>query len=73
MRQISSLDIADEEFINTFERAGFERTNFPHRAHLRMAWLYVRHLGVQRATEKAAAGIRPWRTSTDNPPSITTR
>ena len=58
MNQLSSLDLSDEDFITAFERAGFDPGNFPHRAHLRMAWLYVRHLGIGRAIDKAAAGIR---------------
>ena len=58
MTQPSSLELSDQDFLATFERAGFDRHNFPHRAHLRMAWLYVRHLGVERAVERVASGIR---------------
>ena len=58
MNQNSSLDLSDKDFIAEFERPGFDRSGFTHRAHLRMAWLYVRHLGPARAIEKAAAGIR---------------
>lgn len=52
------LHFSDDDFIATFERGGFDRSSFPHRAHLRMAWLYVRHLGLARAIDKATAGIR---------------
>jgi flavin reductase (DIM6/NTAB) family NADH-FMN oxidoreductase RutF len=55
---ISSLDLSDEDFIARFESAGFGRSDFPHAAHLRMAWIYVRHLGVEQAAHRAAAGIR---------------
>lgn len=48
----------DEEFLAVFERGGFPGNAFPHRAHLRMAWLYVTDLGPERAIEKAAGGIR---------------
>jgi flavin reductase len=50
--------LTDEEFIATFEHGGFAANAFPHRAHLRMAWLYVRHLGPDAAIDRAARGIR---------------
>ena len=56
--EVSSLMLSDEEFIATFERAGFAGNDFPHRAHLRMAWLYVSHLGPEAAIDRAAGGIR---------------
>jgi hypothetical protein len=55
---VPSLSLSDTEFITTFERAGFSSHDFPHRAHLRMAWLYVRHLGVDDAVHHASNGIR---------------
>jgi flavin reductase (DIM6/NTAB) family NADH-FMN oxidoreductase RutF len=55
---ISSLDLPDGEFIARFERGGFSGAEFPHRAHLRMAWLYVRELGPDAAIDRAAGGIR---------------
>jgi len=51
-------DLTDEEFIETFEEAAFAPTEFPHEAHLRMAWIYVRHFGRAGAVERATAGIR---------------
>jgi flavin reductase (DIM6/NTAB) family NADH-FMN oxidoreductase RutF len=54
----SSLDLGDEEFFTAFERDQFEGHAFPHRAHLRLAWLCVRHFGVHRAVERVTAGIR---------------
>lgn len=58
MTQSSSLYLGDEEFLTAFERAGFDRHDFPHRAHLRMAWLYVRRLGLEGAVDRVTAGIR---------------
>jgi len=57
-REASSLVLPDEEFISTFERGGFAGDDFPHKAHLRMAWLYVTHLGPEAAIDRATAGIR---------------
>lgn len=50
--------MSDEDFLATFERGDFAGGAFPHRAHLRMAWLYVSALGLDAAIQKAAAGIR---------------
>jgi flavin reductase len=55
---VSSLSLDDDEFIATFERGGFGGDAFPHKAHIRMAWLYVRRLGPELAIERAAEGIR---------------
>jgi hypothetical protein len=54
----SSLLLDDDTFIATFERGGFGGDEFPHEAHLRMAWLYVTRLGPEAAIDRASAGIR---------------
>jgi hypothetical protein len=54
----SSLLLDDDTFIAAFERGGFGGDEFPHEAHLRMAWLYVTRLGPDAAIDRAAAGIR---------------
>ncbi len=56
--QVPALVVPDAEFLEVFERGGFPGNAFPHRAHLRMAWLYVTNLGPEQAIPKAAAGIR---------------
>src|SRR5579884_103591 len=58
MESRSSSNMTDEAFIAAFEGGSFGRTEFAHRSHLRMAWIYVRQLGVEGAIEKATAGIR---------------
>lgn len=58
MNQPSSLDLNDDEFLAAFERTGLAGYAFPHRAHLRLAWLSVRRFGVDRAVERVPAGIR---------------
>lgn len=57
-REVASLDLPDGEFIERFEQGCLSGSNFPHRAHLRMAWLYVKDLGSEVAIDKAAQGIR---------------
>jgi hypothetical protein len=50
--------MSDEAFLATFQHGEFAGDAFPHRAHLRMAWLYVTALGPEQAVQHAAAGIR---------------
>jgi hypothetical protein len=50
--------MTDEEFLATFERGGFSAVEFPHRAHLRMAYLYIRQLGPASAADRLTTGIR---------------
>jgi hypothetical protein len=54
----ASLALDDDAFIATFERGGFGADDFPHEAHVRMAWLYVTRLGPEAAIDRAARGIR---------------
>jgi hypothetical protein len=56
--ELPALVMPDQDFLATFERGDFTGDAFPHRAHLRMAWLYVTALGPDEAIQKAAAGIR---------------
>lgn len=56
--RLPALVMPDGEFLATFERGAFAGDAFPHRAHLRMAWLYVTELGPELAIERAAVGIR---------------
>lgn len=55
---VPSLSLSDSDFIATFEKAAFSNHDFPHRAHLRMAWLYIRQLGIEGAVDHASMGIR---------------
>jgi flavin reductase len=56
--EVSSLLLDDDAFLATFERGGFGSDEFPHKAHLRMAWLYVTRFGSEAAIDRAARGIR---------------
>lgn len=55
---MNSDELSDDVFLATFERAGFAAADFGHRAHLRMAYLYVTRLGAAAAEVRAAEGIR---------------
>ena len=42
---------SDAEFLEAFESGALPNTEFHHRDHLRMTWLYVSRLGAERAQE----------------------
>lgn len=48
----------DSEFLKAFEDCTLPHGAFPHRAHLRMAWLYLRADGWEIGIQKIADGIR---------------
>jgi len=49
---------SDEDFLCAFEDLSFPLSQFHHREHLRVAWLYLKSSDATRATERMAAGIR---------------
>jgi hypothetical protein len=49
---------ADEQFLAAFEAGQIANQSFHHRDHLRLAWLQIRRLGLERASETVAGGIR---------------
>lgn len=44
----------DSEFLKAFEAATLPHTHFPHHAHVRMAWLYLRAHGWDDGVKKTA-------------------
>ncbi|MBZ0289726.1 MAG: hypothetical protein K8I30_19035 [Anaerolineae bacterium] len=48
----------DQEFLRAFESGALPPDAFPHRAHIRMAWLYLRRDGWDGGYENIRAGIR---------------
>jgi hypothetical protein len=53
-----SHQTSDEEFLDTFERAGFAPADYGHREHVRTAWLYLQRLDPQAAAAAVGRGIR---------------
>ena len=49
---------ADEKFLAAFEAGRIANQDFHHRDHLRLAWIQVRRLGLQRASDTVAGAIR---------------
>lgn len=48
--------MTDQEFLKAFEDCSL--TEFHHRDHIRMAWLYLREFGYEKGSSKVAEGIR---------------
>ena len=49
---------ADEQFLAAFEAGQIANQSFHHRDHLRLAWVQIRRLGLERASESVAQAIR---------------
>ncbi|HVG28322.1 MAG TPA: hypothetical protein VM864_01245 [Pyrinomonadaceae bacterium] len=48
----------DAEFIRRFESCELPPAEFPHREHVRLAWLYVRRGGAREALARFSTGLR---------------
>ncbi|MEZ4668060.1 MAG: hypothetical protein R3E39_09100 [Anaerolineae bacterium] len=48
--------MSDQEFLKHFEDGSL--SSFPHRQHIRMAWLYLRTHGLEGGTERIRSGIQ---------------
>ena len=55
-RKVNDMD--DSEFLNGFEDCTLPHDQFPHRAHVRMAWVYLRANAWDIAVKKITDGIR---------------
>jgi hypothetical protein len=49
---------ADEQFLASFEDGKISNQNFHHRDHLRLAWIQIRRLGLERASDAVAGAIQ---------------
>ncbi len=50
--------LSDDEFISLFESCELDPVLFNHEGHLRLAWIYINHLGLHKAEEKVTSGIQ---------------
>jgi hypothetical protein len=50
--------VTDDEFVRAFEACEIANTDFHHRDHIRLAWIYVRRHGAVAAAERIAQSIR---------------
>ena len=61
------MEMTDEEFLRAFEDTTLPDDAFPHRAHIRMAWLYLRRDGPEAAAGPITEGIRRFATAKGAP------
>jgi hypothetical protein len=52
------ITAADEQFLAAFESGKIANQDFHHRDHLRLAWIQIRRLGQERASDTVAGTIR---------------
>jgi hypothetical protein len=50
----------DEAFLRSFEDGTYPYKEWHHRAHVKVAYLYLRQYSLERASEKVRAGIRAY-------------
>jgi len=50
--------MTDEELVDAFESASLSAADFPHRAHVRVAWWYVRRYPLHEAIGRFASGLQ---------------
>lgn len=58
-----AVGLSDEEFLRQFEACTLPYLHWTHRAHLRVAYLYVTRFGLAGAIPKVTAGIRAYNKS----------
>ena len=56
--RLPGVTAADEAFVAAFHAHQFSNQGFHHRDHLRLAWVQIRRLGLERASEAVTSGIR---------------
>lgn len=54
----TGVTAADEQFLAAFEAGKIANQDFHHRDHLRLAWIQIRRLGVERAAQAVSGAIR---------------
>ncbi len=58
MEHRSNVTPDDEEFLAAFEAGRIANQSFHHRDHLRLAWVQIHRLGLERASESVTVAIR---------------
>lgn len=61
---------ADAEFLRAFEDCTLPFEQWKHRAHLKVAYLYLRELPFDAALDKVRASIRRYNAATNTPESL---
>ena len=58
----TGVTAADEQFLAAFEAGKIANQDFHHRDHLRLAWIQIRRLGLEQASDTIATAIQRFAT-----------
>ena len=56
----------DDDFLKHFEDCSLEKCEFTHEAHVRMAWIYLKHFPFEQASNLIRDGIKRFNQSKGN-------
>lgn len=62
--------ISDEHFLQAFEKCTLPFEEWKHRAHLKVAYLYLRAMPYEQALAKARANIQRYNAATNTPETL---
>ncbi len=54
------MSLSDQQFLQQFEQQILPASEFNHRGHLRLAWLYLNQYPLAEAIDKTAQGIKAY-------------
>jgi len=55
---MNKTELADQEFVRSFETCELPNESFHHRDHIRLAWIYLRRYGELEARRHLGEAIR---------------
>lgn len=61
------MTLTDDDLIRRFEACTLQPSQFPHREHVRLGWLYLHRLPLTEAVAAFSAGLRAFATSLGKP------
>ena len=61
------MTLTDNDLIRHFEACTLQPSQFPHREHVRLGWLYLQRLPLTDAVAAFSAGLRAFATSLGKP------
>jgi len=64
------MSLYDEQFLRTFEDCTLPFAEWRHRAHIKVAYLYLRQLPFAEALEKIRANIKRYNAATNTPETL---
>ena len=57
------MEWTDDAFLDAFENCSLPESEFDHRGHLRLAWLYLERYSLDEAIQRTSDGIRNYAAS----------